>query len=58
MTNQQAAKQWQVTCQCGWRVKGTREAVVDAVQAHGREAHDTELTEDQVMSQAVPSDEA
>lgn len=48
------ARRWQVTCQCGWRVHGTRNEVVAAVQVHGREAHRMELTPEQVMAQAVP----
>ena len=51
----EAARQWQVTCQCGWRVHGTKEEVVLAVQAHGRSAHQTEITEEQVMAIAVPA---
>jgi predicted small metal-binding protein len=45
---------WQVTCQCGWRTNGTRPEVVRAVQEHGRTAHGMELSEEQVMAQAVP----
>jgi predicted small metal-binding protein len=45
--------QWSVTCQCGWRTRGLREAVVAAVQEHGRSAHGVELTPEQVMDQAV-----
>jgi hypothetical protein len=48
------AAQWQVTCQCGWRVHGTKEVVVPAVQEHGRNTHGVELTEEQVLAQAVP----
>ncbi|MCA1833438.1 MAG: DUF1059 domain-containing protein [Actinomycetota bacterium] len=48
---------WQVTCDCGWRTRGTREEVVPAVQEHGRTAHQTELTEAQVMAIATPSPE-
>ena len=46
---------WQVTCQCGWRVHGTKEEVVRAVQTHGKESHGLELTEEQVMAQATPA---
>ena len=48
--------QWQVTCQCGWRTRGSRPEVVAAVQEHGRSAHGLETTEEQVMSLAVPVD--
>ncbi|MSQ34007.1 MAG: DUF1059 domain-containing protein [Dehalococcoidia bacterium] len=44
---------WQVTCQCGWRVHGTKAEVVLSVQEHGRSAHQLEITEDQVMALAV-----
>ena len=44
---------WQVTCQCGWRTHGSRAEVVAAVQEHGRAAHSVELTDEQVMAQAV-----
>ena len=47
--------QWQVTCQCGWRVRGNKGVVVAAVQEHGRTTHGVELTEEQVMAQAVPT---
>jgi predicted small metal-binding protein len=56
MQNDPASAQWQVTCQCGWRTKGTKDVVVQAVQEHGRQAHDMELTEEQVMSQALPGE--
>jgi len=55
MESSEAASQWQVTCQCGWRVHGTKEEVVRAVQTHGKETHGLELTEEQVMAQAAPA---
>lgn len=45
---------WQVTCQCGWRTRGAKDEVVAAVQAHGREAHGLETTEEEVMQLAIP----
>lgn len=51
------SRRWQVTCQCGWRVRGTRDEVVSAVQQHGRTAHNVALTDEQVMQQAVPAGE-
>jgi predicted small metal-binding protein len=47
------SSQWQVTCQCGWRVHGTKDEVVSAVQAHGREAHGQTISEAEVMALAV-----
>jgi len=58
MQQGEVSAQWQVTCQCGWRVRGVKEVVVRAVQEHGRSAHNVELTEAQVMEQAVPAEES
>jgi predicted small metal-binding protein len=54
--HRETTSQWQVTCQCGWRVHGTKEIVVSAVKEHGRSTHQLELTEEQVMAQAVPAE--
>lgn len=56
--SEQASAQFQVTCQCGWRTRGTKEVVVQTVQEHGREAHNMDLSEEQVMAQAVPAEGA
>ena len=53
MTTNGESAQWQITCVCGWRVRGSKREVVAAVQAHGRSAHNQELTEQQVMQQAT-----
>ena len=58
MQNRDDAALWQVTCQCGWRVRGAKDVVVTAVQEHGRSTHALELTEAQVMQQAVPAEGA
>ena len=34
----------EVTCRCGWTTRGTKAQVVASVQAHGRSAHQTDLT--------------
>ena len=49
--------QWQVTCVCGWRTNGTKDAVVSAVMAHGKETHDQDVTPEDAFSQAVPAGE-
>lgn len=54
MTQASGSQQWQVTCQCGWRTHGPRDTVVTAVQEHGRQAHQRELSVDEVMAIAVP----
>ena len=56
MQNRDDTAMWQVTCQCGWRTHGAKAAIVPAVQEHGRSAHGIELTEAQVMEQAVPAE--
>ena len=54
MQSNESTKQWQVTCVCGWRTLGTKENVVSAVIAHGRDTHSQDVTEEQAMAQAVP----
>ena len=53
MMQNKEATQWQVTCQCGWRVRGVKEEVIKAVQEHGRSVHGLETTEEEVMTLAV-----
>lgn len=48
---------WQVTCQCGWRTQGEKDEVVATVQAHGREAHQQELTTEDVLAIAEEIDQ-
>jgi predicted small metal-binding protein len=40
----------EVTCQCGWRVRGTEDEVIVAVIEHGRATHAQELTPDDVKA--------
>ena len=54
MQENKGAKQWQVTCVCGWRTNGTKDDVVAAVITHGKDTHDQDLTAEQAFSQAVP----
>jgi predicted small metal-binding protein len=44
----------EVTCQCGWRCRGTLDQVVEQVQAHGREAHGVEATREEILEIAYP----
>jgi len=55
MTNREAAALWQVTCQCGWRTRGTKDVIVPAVQEHGRSVHNLQVSEADVMALAVPA---
>jgi predicted small metal-binding protein len=40
----------EVTCRCGWRVRGTDEEVISQVIEHGRTTHAQELTPDDVRA--------
>ncbi|HEV2415741.1 MAG TPA: DUF1059 domain-containing protein [Candidatus Dormibacteraeota bacterium] len=40
----------EVTCRCGWVTRGTRSEVIASVQAHGRTAHQQEITAPQVRA--------
>jgi predicted small metal-binding protein len=44
-----------VTCECGWTFTGEEEALIAAIQAHGREVHDMEVTREQALAQASPA---
>ena len=44
---------WQVTCECGYRIRGTHDEVVADIQEHGRSVHQQELTEADVMAIAI-----
>lgn len=55
MQKGESTRQWQVTCVCGWRTRGTKREVVAAVIAHGRDTHGQDVTEEQAMAQAVPA---
>ena len=44
-----------VTCECGLEVRGSTDDVVAQVQAHGREAHNMDVTREQVLAMAKPA---
>lgn len=43
----------EVTCLCGWRIRGTEDEIVDQVIAHGRDAHGVETTREEVLALAT-----
>ena len=45
-----------VTCECGLEVRGEEDDVVTRVQEHGREAHNMDVTREQVLAMARPAD--
>jgi len=40
----------EVTCRCGWTTRGSRSQVIANVQAHGRSAHQQDLTPAEIRS--------
>ena len=44
-----------VTCECGFEVRGETDDVVARTQAHGREAHNMDVTREQVLAMAKPA---
>jgi predicted small metal-binding protein len=44
-----------VRCDCGFEARGTEAELVPIVQRHGREAHDMEVTREQVLAMAKPA---
>ena len=50
-----AAIELVVRCDCGFEVRGTEAKVVPAVQRHGREAHNMEVTREQALAMARPA---
>jgi predicted small metal-binding protein len=48
-----------INCDCGFVVRGQNDdELVANAQAHAREVHDMEITREQVLSLAVPSEAA
>jgi hypothetical protein len=45
-----------VRCVCGLELRGTDEQLVPAVQQHGRELHNMDVTVDEVLAMATPAD--
>lgn len=41
-----------VTCECGLEVKGEEDDVVEQVRQHGRDAHNMDVTREQVLAMA------
>jgi hypothetical protein len=46
--------EWTVTCECGWSFRGSEDALVAAIQQHGRDVHGIEVTRDEALAQARP----
>jgi predicted small metal-binding protein len=48
--------EFEVTCDCGWSIRGSEESVVKATIDHGRSVHQIELTQEQARDTARPID--
>ena len=44
-----------VRCECGFEVRAAEADLVPIVQRHGREAHDMDVTREQVLAMARPA---
>ncbi len=44
-----------VRCDCGFEARGEEAELVPLVQEHGRDAHNMEVTRDQVLAMARPA---
>ena len=44
-----------VNCDCGFEARGREDELVPAVQRHGREAHNMDVTREQVLAMARPA---
>ena len=43
-----------VRCDCGFEARGSEEKLIPAVQKHGQEAHNMQVTREQVLAMARP----
>ena len=44
-----------VRCDCGFEAHGTEDQLIPMVQKHGRDAHNMEVSRDQVLAMARPA---
>jgi hypothetical protein len=45
-----------IECDCGWRFEGSEDELIKACRAHGRDAHDMDLSDEQILAVARPAD--
>jgi len=55
MNEDDAAVELVVSCDCGYEARGAEDELVPAVQRHGREAHNMDVTREQVLAMARPT---
>jgi len=44
-----------VNCDCGWSVTGDDDEIVAAVQQHGQDAHNMDVSREQALAMAQPA---
>jgi len=44
-----------VDCDCGWHAEGEDDALVAAVQEHGRTVHNMEVSREQALAMSKPA---
>jgi predicted small metal-binding protein len=54
MPETSGASELLVSCDCGYEARGVEEKLVPAVQKHGRDAHNMQVTREQVLAMARP----
>jgi predicted small metal-binding protein len=55
MRQEAKATELVVRCDCGFEVRGDEEKLIPAVQKHGVEAHNMQVTREQVLAMARPA---
>jgi predicted small metal-binding protein len=55
MGGQSKSQELIVRCECGFEARGSEEELVPVVQAHGRDAHNMNVTREQVLAMAQPA---
>jgi predicted small metal-binding protein len=53
--DEDAAVELVVTCDCGFEARGAEDELVRAVQKHGQEAHNMQVTREQALAMARPA---
>jgi predicted small metal-binding protein len=51
----QAKVELVVKCDCGFEARGDEDELIPVVQKHGREAHNMEVTRQQVLAMSRPA---
>jgi len=53
--NKEEPGQLVVRCDCGFEARGTEAELIPIVQQHGRDAHNMDVTSEQVLAMARPA---